>query len=519
MSNVAIYMRVSVEEKETEESGSIGNQRIYLREFVAKDNELKTKGIKEYLDDGYSGTSVERPGFQEMMKDLKNGVIDSIVVKDLSRFSRDYITLGDYLENIFPFMQIRFIAINDGYDSSKCKGNGTELDVQFKGLLYDFYTKDCSKKIKSVQNQQKASGKFLGWQPPYGYIKDPENKHQIIPDEETAPIVKEIYEMSLNGMSARKIAKELTERGIKTPGQRKKETSGYDFTKRVVTTDTQKNPSWPHGTVIDILANETYIGTYVYNSYENKTVGSRSTRKSDKSKWCRVYNHHEPIISKEVFDKVQKAKAKRSFNYKRNDDDFYKKTPIQGLVKCKECGHIYTVMGRAKKLKRTGETARYFYFRCRTCKIRGNEKHVTLRVDKYEKLIYKELKRHIGEERIKYELEKEENTLSVDYKSEMKRIEKKLEKLNTKKRKALEQYKFGKMDRDKFMSLKDSIELEKEELKEQFKEYEKELRNEVEAKEKTKDKKEDVFTRELVEKYIEEILIDRHGNMEIKFKN
>jgi len=514
MSNIAIYLRISVEERTGRESESIGNQRIFLRDYISKNDEFKGMTVTEYMDDGYSGSSENRPEFQKMLEDLRNNKIDCIIVKDLSRFARDYILLGDYLENILPFMGVRFIAVNDGYDSNEESGNGTELDVQFKGLLYDFYCKDCSKKVKSVQNAQKRQGKFLAWQPPYGYMKDPEDKHQIILDEETAPIVKEIYEMSLSGLSTRKIAKILTERGVSTPGERKKEISGYDFTKRVIQTEKEHKPNWPHGTVIDILANEMYTGTYIFNKFENKTIGARSSRKSDKSKWERVYNHHEPIISKELFDKVQEAKKSRGFNYKRDSKDFYKKSPIQGFAKCAECGHIYSIT-KSVSVRRKGNVP-IFYMHCRTCKIRGEHKHVTLRVDKYEKIVYEALKERIGEEKLKEELDRKQDN-SKDLIKEMERLESRLDKLNTKKRKSLEKYKLEKITREEFMSLKEEIELEKNELKDKLKEMEKELQEKKEAKkEKTN---ENEFTRELVNRYIDEILIDADGNCEIKFKN
>lgn len=181
MSKIALYIRLSVEDQmDRDESESITNQRSLLNDYLDKNEEFKEFQREEFVDDGYSGTNDKRPSFQRMLDEVKNGLVKTIIVKDLSRFMRDYIVLGDYLENIFPFMGVRFIAINDGYDSAKEKGNGTDLDIQFKGLLYDFYSKDISQKVKSVANELKKQGKFLAWSPPLGYRKDPNDKHKII---------------------------------------------------------------------------------------------------------------------------------------------------------------------------------------------------------------------------------------------------------------------------------------------------------------------------------------------------
>ena len=207
MTKIALYIRLSVEDQmKKEESESIINQRSYLNDYLNRYDEFKEFQREEFVDDGYSGTNEKRPAFQRMLEEVKTGQVKIIIVKDLSRFMRDYIVLGDYLENIFPFMGIRFIAINDGYDSAKEKGNGTDLDVQFKGLLYDFYSKDIAQKVKSVTTELKKQGKYLGWSPPLGYMKDPSDKHKIIVDKETAWIVRKVFDLALEGISTRKIA-------------------------------------------------------------------------------------------------------------------------------------------------------------------------------------------------------------------------------------------------------------------------------------------------------------------------
>ena len=312
MSKIALYIRLSVEDQmKKDESESIINQRYFLNDFLDRNDEFKSFQREEYIDDGYTGTNEKRPSFQRMLEEVKNGKINAIIVKDLSRFMRDYISLGDYLENIFPFLGIRFIAINDGYDSDKEKGNGTDLDIQFKGLLYDFYTKDISQKVKTVTTELKKQGKFLAWSPPFGYMKDSDDKHNIIIDEKTAWIVRKVYDLALTGLASRKIAAVMNEENIPTPNERKKELTNMDYEYNIVSSDTRDAPTWTNGTVVDILSNENYTGTYVFNMQEKSVLTPGSFKFNPKEEWGRVYDHHEAIISREEFDKVQEIKEYR----------------------------------------------------------------------------------------------------------------------------------------------------------------------------------------------------------------
>ena len=208
MNKLAMYLRLSIEDYQKKgESESIHNQREYIKAYIKEHKDLMEYEISEYVDDGFSGTNSNRPAYQRLLEDLKNNQIDSIIVKDMSRFSRDYIEMGNYLENIFPFMGIRFISINDGYDSLKEGSNGTEIDTQFKSLLYDFYSKELSQKIRSISQELKSQGKNTNGLAPFGYIKDPNDKHHILVDEKTAFIVREAFELILQGYSCNKIAR------------------------------------------------------------------------------------------------------------------------------------------------------------------------------------------------------------------------------------------------------------------------------------------------------------------------
>ncbi|WP_456151800.1 recombinase family protein [Citroniella saccharovorans] len=228
MNKIAIYLRLSEEDyHKVDESVSIVNQRDYIKSYVENEASLKSCEIEEYIDDGYSATNTNRPSFLRLIEDIKSGKVGTIIVKDMSRFSRDYILLGDYLSNIFPFLKIRFIAINDCYDSINENGNGLDMDTQFKTLYYDLFSKELSEKVRSSIRQIKSQGKNINWAAPFGYIKDPKDKHSIIIDEKTAFIVKEAFDLLLKGYSCIQVANIFNEKGYITRSERKRRTETF----------------------------------------------------------------------------------------------------------------------------------------------------------------------------------------------------------------------------------------------------------------------------------------------------
>ena len=207
----AAYLRLSIEDGDKAESNSIGNQRELIRDFVAERPELHLVG--EYADDGYTGTNFERPGFTQMMEDIKSGKINCIIVKDLSRLGRNYIEMGKYLEQIFPMMGIRFIAINDNYDNANTESSDSDSIVgPFKNLLNDSYCRDISIKVRSQLDIKRRKGEFIGGYAMYGYCKDERNKSRLVVDEYAAEIVRSIYRRKLEGMSAKVIAEQTAVR-------------------------------------------------------------------------------------------------------------------------------------------------------------------------------------------------------------------------------------------------------------------------------------------------------------------
>lgn len=501
MSKIALYIRLSVEDViKKDESESITHQRMYLNEYLDNNSELKAYKREEFVDDGYSGTNENRPSFQRMLSEVKEGKISVIIVKDLSRFMRDYIALGDYLENIFPFLGIRFIAINDGYDSEKKQGNGTDLDIQFKSLLYDFYSKDASEKVKTVSTALKKQGKFLAWSPPFGYMKSPDNKHNIIVDEETAWIVKKIYAFALEGLSSRKIAELLNEEKIPTPSKRKSEITNHDFSYNILKTEDRERPTWTNGNVIDILANENYTGTYVFNMQEKSVLTPGSFKFRPKEEWGRVPNNHEALVSMEDFLKVREILDKNRFMQGKNTDyEWYKKSPLQGFARCPVCNHILSCMKNVRKTKTKGERIHY-YFSCRICRCNG-VKIRQIRAKDLEEQVFVAIKEKYGNETQEI----------VQKKDSSKELERKVEAFENKKMKSFDKYKLGNISRAKFIETKAKLDEEIESLKAQIQRIKEEEANRKEIRE-------DGLTREMMQKYIQSVICGHNEVLEIQWK-
>ena len=252
---VAAYLRLSSDDGDKAESNSIGNQRSIVKQYISKNRELNN--IDYYIDDGYSGTTFDRPDFQKMINDIKDKKINCIIVKDLSRFGRNYIEVGNYIEQLFPQYNVRFIAINDNIDSYKDPKSVNNVIVPFKNLMNDEYARDISNKVRSVLDNKKINGQFIGSTAPYGYLKDPNNKYKFIIDKKAARIVKKIFEMILDGKSRKEVATELNNLGILPPALYKIEETKYNYDIK------DKMNKWNNKKLDKILKNLTYTGCLV----------------------------------------------------------------------------------------------------------------------------------------------------------------------------------------------------------------------------------------------------------------
>mgnify|MGYP002908626843 CR=1 FL=1 len=293
----ALYCRLSRDDNLEGDSNSIQNQKLILQKYA---DENGFQNTRFYVDDGYSGTNFDRPDFAKMIECAKHGEISCIVVKDLSRFGRDYLEVGDYLEHIFPFLGIRFKSINDHYDSAKHEGKTIGMDIAFKNLIYDYYSKDLSKKVKSAMGMKQEKAKFVNTVP-YGYKADPADKHHLIIDVETAPIVRRIFMEVIGGKSCTQIAKELNTEGIPTPAQ-------YKAVSRKASS---KKPQWTHRGLLTMIESVKYTGTMVNHTRESRFIRDKSQRRVPKEEWYIRENAHEAIVTKDEYEQAQEAIQRR----------------------------------------------------------------------------------------------------------------------------------------------------------------------------------------------------------------
>ena len=356
--NVAAYLRLSSDDGDKAESNSIGNQKSIIRQYVKRFDDLKITEI--YADDGYSGTTFDRPDFQRMINDIKDKKINCIIVKDLSRLGRNYIEVGNYIEKVFPLYNVRFIAINDNVDSYKDPKSVNNVIVPFKNLMNDEYARDISNKVRSVLDNKKANGQFIGSYAPYGYIRNPKDKYKFIVDKEAEKVIKKIFSMILSGKSKKDVAKELNSLGIATPRVHKLENDNYKFD---IKDSTKK---WTTKKLDDILKNRSYTGDLVQGVRKKVSHKIHKNMRVQDDKWIIVPNHHKAIISAEDFDKVQEILYERCI--KVNKDNEY--DVLAGHLKCSECGNSFSIR------KSKGHTYYYCssYLRKKTCTPHSYEK-------------------------------------------------------------------------------------------------------------------------------------------------
>ena len=348
---VAMYLRLSQDDEKYDkdfkvESNSISNQRLQIQDYIDKNEEMELAG--EYVDDGYSGIHFERPAFKEMMEDVITGSINCIVVKDLSRFGRDYIDSGRYLQRVFPSLDIRFIALNDNYDSFTASETEKNLVIPFKNFINDNYCRDTSAKVRSVCKVKRKQGQFISNYAPYGYEKDKEDKHKIVIDKEAEYVVRKIFSMKLEGYSSYSIAKHLNDNGIPSPMEHKK-AKGIRYKTGFSTKAVAK---WDTPAVNRILINEIYIGTLQQGKREKINYKLDKVVSKDRSDWIEIEDNHEAIIDPHDFEIVQKL-LKCDIKAKTVGE---KADLFSGLLFCKDCNAQMT-----KKVDKRGKTPTVYY--------------------------------------------------------------------------------------------------------------------------------------------------------------
>ena len=365
---VGIYLRLSREDERLGESGSISNQRDLLLNYI-RDNNLLF--VDEYVDDGVSGTTFDREGFNRMIKDCENKRINMIITKDTSRLGRDHIEFGFYVERYFPEHNIRYVAVNDGIDTS-INSSANDMLV-FKSAFNDMYVKDISNKLKAALNTKKRNGKFVGAYAPYGYEKDVNDKHKLIIKEDEAKIVRRIYNMYISGLSIEKICEKLTSEKVPTPSESKNMNIGWNNLHKGV---------WATRTVYDMLQNPTYIGNLAQCKLKKVSYKSKKVVRNKKNNWIICEGTIEPIIDKDTFELVQNL-IKTTKN--RISDGLTDKLLLRGFIYCKECGHTIGFRAQSQNTKKKGLVTR-IYGNCNYWARRKRQNVCTPHSIKYEKL-------------------------------------------------------------------------------------------------------------------------------------
>jgi DNA invertase Pin-like site-specific DNA recombinase len=377
------YLRLSREDDETrggrDESNSIRSQRLMVQNFIKTMDDIEL--VMEVCDDGYTGTDYERPAFKQMIEAIEEGRVDCVIVKDLSRLGRESIGAGEFIQNYFPKKQVRFIAINDHYDSLTADSNERYMVVPVKNFVNESYCRDISLKSRSNQKAKRMNGEFIGAFCCYGYCKDSVDKNRIVPDPEAAEVVRDIFAWKLAGVSANAIAVRLNDRGTLSPAEYKKK-KGMKYK-----TCFKRNPEakWTAKAVLRILTNEVYTGVLEQGKREKVSFKVKKTIKKPKEEWIRVENSHEPIIGKDDFMAVQELiKRDTRAKEKRSEPKMY-----AGLLFCGDCGCGMVSRTVPYKDKRTE------YYICSTYN-RGNgcSRH-SIRVEELDAIVLGEIRKFI----------------------------------------------------------------------------------------------------------------------------
>lgn len=344
----AAYVRLSVEDSGKKGADTIDGQRKLLCDFISRYADMELAGV--WCDNGETGTNFARPQFEAMMEKVKRGEINCIVVKDLSRFGRNYKETGNYLERIFPFLGVRFIAVNDNFDTLTAERSENGYIVPLKNIINEAYSKDISKKIISALGSKQKRGDFIGAWAPYGYAKDPENSHHLIVNEDTAPVVRQIFAWRAEGISIVQIARRLNDAGILSP-------SAYLYETGQVKTEKYKGVRWHNQILKSLLSHPVYLGHMVQGRKRQSFYDGKKQVYTPESEWAVVQNTHAPIIDQQTFDAVQKLTQERREEYHsrlgKYDGLGQSSNIFKQLVYCPDCKHPlvrYKNVSHKKKL-------------------------------------------------------------------------------------------------------------------------------------------------------------------------
>ncbi len=440
--NIALYMRLSIEDENEGLSESIVSQKNLIKDFILNDKELKNYNQMEFIDDGYSGYNMNRPAITDLIEKIRDGEINCIIVKDISRFGRNNLEVLPYIERIFPFMGVRFISILDKFDTSKNISTNSAMDISVKSMMNDFYVKDLSKKMKAIRRLCAEKGEYTSGTPVFGYKTCSKNKKIIVIDKEPADIVKRIFNYALDGKTTGEIAKILNKEKVITPLKYKRETV---FKNKTVKDYANENYRWTNSIIKQMLKNEMYIGTFIAYKRIRTKIKSNNSVANDKANWIKIENSHEAIINKDIFKKVNKLENKSGVYVNRKAGMFARK------VFCGHCGKTMRNTDRNRK-----------YFRCISHQYTEDKPCLESSIAKVdiEKLVLEKLKKEVKKVYVPKKSDKkikQRERIKFNKEDEIKVLE-------IKKTKVFEKFVEGSISQETFISETEKIEKKCREL-------------------------------------------------------
>ena len=497
---IALYIRLSIEDYKYD-SLSIENQSLVLHEYAASMPEALNAEIMEFIDNGYSGTNFERPQVQKLIELVRANQIDCIIVKDFSRFGRNSIETGYFIERVFPLFHTRFISISDDFDSSKFKGDTGGMDVAFKYLISEHYSRDMSIKTKSAKYAKMQRGEYQSKICPYGYRKSADGRME--PNPETAAVVQLIFQLAATGIGAAAVTRELFKRGIPTPGEYKA-AHGQKYH------DVSRSRGrWSGATVLRILEDERYIGSYVIGRRAVVEVGGTRSRRKDRDKWFIIPNHHPAIVDKELFEKVQAVQRRFSLSAKKT-----REYPLKGKVYCGCCDHALSRIAQKRPFYMCRHSTADVNSRCRDVRAdaAGLEEAVLLTLKKQLEIL---LPVH------------EDGTIHLEATAaKCSEYEKQLEALKDQKQALFERYLLGQIELDTYKSEKAVYDAEILKVKNAYAAVtaQAKLKREEQARQSSRQEivhsiaEADVLTSELTDLLIEKVYVFPDNRIEIVYK-
>lgn len=517
---VGVYGRRSFDDGETEESYTITNQKKMIEYFVSNYSDMKI--IDYYSDDGYTGTNFERPEFKRLLNDIMIGKINTLIVKDLSRLGRNHREVGRYLEEVFPLYDLRVIAINDNVDSYLNPESINNIIVPVKNLMNENYSRDISKKVSSAYQSMAKRGEFVAGTTPYGYKLDSNIKHHLIIDETEVEIVRKIFEMALNGDGRIKICKYLNNNGIlcRKEIQRRKK-----WNLSLKPNEEEIKYLWSTSTIGRMLSNESYIGNLVQLKTKRITFGSKLTVNVAEENYIRCENTHEPIISKEDFNKVQKII--KSNEKRKSAPKLENYSKFRGILKCGDCGRAMT---RQEDFRGNRNISNYVCMthlqvasKCSTHKIKSEElENIVLET------IQLQVKFIIKLERSLMKLYFNNNVIDLEneYNNNIRLFEIKVNNLKNDKMRYYENWKNNKIPETEFNKLYSDIDNQIKSIKGEIESYDISYREKIKQIRKNdywighfkRNRRIKKITKEVLHELVENIFVYENGQVEVTFK-